>query len=245
MRRTGKESHWAAVGDDVGAAMTRRVTWQVDESRPAMLVRLRGTLDVTTEETVRTALNACLAAQPDALVVDVRDLAVAEPRALPVFAAAARQAADWPGIPLTVWGSDQPVPAAAPSVGARRNPTYRLGLRLEPVADACRQARDFAVDGCERWGLTALAGPVAVVVSELTANVVRHAGTPMDIRLTLRAPYLHVTVADGHRGAPRQADPGHAVAGGRGLLLVRSLSERWGFLPIGHGKVVWATLATT
>lgn len=225
--------------------MTRWVTWQVDESQPAMRVRLRGTLDTTTQESVRIALNACLAAQPDALVVDVRDLAVAEPQALPVFAAAARQAADWPGIPLTVWGLDQPAAPPAPVVEAVSRPAPRLGLRLEPVAEACRRARDFAADGCERWGLPALAGPVSVLVSELAANVVRHAGTPMDIRLTLRAPYLHVTVADGHRGAPRPADPGPCVEGGRGLLLVRSLSQRWGFLPIGQGKVVWVTLATT
>jgi hypothetical protein len=226
--------------------MMGQVTWQIDESQPAMRVRLRGTLDAATAETVRTAVNTCLAAQPDALVVDARDLAVAEPRALPVFTAAVRQAADWPGIPLAVWGLDQPVPSAAPPVQtARHRPAPRLALRLEPIAEACRRAREFASDGCERWGLTALAGPASVVVSELVANVVRHAGTPMDIRLTLRVPYLHVTVADGHPGTPRQADPGPGVEGGRGLLLVRSLSQRWGFLPIGQGKVVWATLAIT
>ncbi|HEX2772850.1 MAG TPA: ATP-binding protein [Micromonosporaceae bacterium] len=225
--------------------MTHWVTWQVDESQPAMRIRLRGTLDATTEDSVRTALNACLATQPDALVVDVRHLAVAEPRALPVFAAAARQAADWPGIPLTVWGLDQPAAPPASPVEAVRRPASRLGLRLEPVAGACRRAREFAAGGCEGWGLTALAGPVSVVVSELVANVVRYAGTPMDVRLTLRPPYLHVTVADGHPGAPRPADPGPAVEGGRGLLLVQSLSQRWGVLPIGQSKVVWATLATT
>jgi Histidine kinase-like ATPase domain len=223
--------------------MTRQVSWQVDQSQPAMHVRLRGTLDATSAETVRAALNACLAAQPDALVVDARDLAVVEPQALPVFAAAARQAADWPGIPLAVRGLDQP--DLQPPAADRGGPARRICIRLEPVAEACRRARDFAAEACERWGLSALVGPVSVVVSELVANVVRHAKTPMDLQLTLRAHYLHVTVADGHAGVPRPAEPRPGVEGGRGLFLVRSLSQRWGFLPIGQGKVVWATLATT
>jgi signal transduction histidine kinase len=226
--------------------MTPGVTWQVDASHPAMRVRLRGTLDAASAEIVRATLNTCLAAQPDALVIDAHDLAVAEPRALPVFAAAARQAADWPGIPLAVRGLDPPAsPPAAPVDAVRHGPAHRLRLRLEPVADACRRARAFATDGCERWGLSGLVGPVSVVVSELVTNAVRHAGTPMDVRLTLRAPFLHVTVADDHAGAPQPADPGTDVEGGRGLVLVRALTQRWGFLPVGQGKVVWATLDTT
>lgn len=230
--------------------MPTPVTWQVDDSLPVMLVRLNGRLDTATADTVRDTLNGCLAAQPDALVVDVRDLAIIDRDAVAVFAAAARQAADWPGIPLAVVGSEGPLPAyaepatALPEV-ARRGPVPRVRLRLQPMSGACRRAREFAVDACDRWGLAAMAGPVSVVISELVTNVVRHAGTAMDVRLTLRAPQLHVAVADGHQGTPRPATPRPTTEGGRGLLLVRSLTQRWGFLPIGQGKVVWATLATT
>jgi hypothetical protein len=229
--------------------MPSRVRWQIDDSLPAAaLIRLGGTLDVGNVESVRNALNECLAAQPDALIVDLRELTVADRRVLPVFTAAARQAAEWPGIPVVLWREedDTQAPAGPPALtGTGDRQSRSRHLRLQPVADACRRAREFARDGCERWSLPALAGPVSVVVTELVTNVVRHAGTPMDIRLTLRVPYLHVTVADGHPGTPRPRDPRPTAEGGRGLLLVRSLSQRWGFLPVGQGKVVWATLATT
>lgn len=228
--------------------MPSRVTWQVDHSRPTTLVRLGGTLDVDNAGSVRNALNECLAAQPDALVVDVRDLTVADRRALPVFAAAARQAAEWPGIPVMLWQPEgtgaASVPPAVALAGGRQRRSSQVRVRLQPVADACRRARELARDGCERWGLQSLAGPVSVVLSELVTNVVRHAGTAMDVRLTLRAPYLHVAVADGHPGSPRPRNSHPTTEGGRGLQLVRSLTERWGFLPVGEGKVVWATLAT-
>jgi anti-anti-sigma regulatory factor len=230
--------------------MPSRVTWQVDDARPATLVRLGGTLDLGNAESVRFALNRCVAAQPDALVVDLRSVAVADPRALAVFTAAARQAAEWPGIPVVLWRiEDRPIAAsgtpAAILTGGRQRRSSQVRLRLQPVADACRRAREFARDGCERWNLPSLAGPASVVLSELVANVVRHAGTPMDVRLTLRAPSLHVAVADGHPGTPRPSHPPTTAEGGRGLLLVRSLTQRWGFLPVPPGKVVWATLAAT
>ncbi|MDI5942446.1 ATP-binding protein, partial [Micromonospora sp. DH15] len=38
------------------------------------------------------------------------------------------------------------------------------------------------------------------------------------------------------------ADP---VEGGRGLLLVRELAQRWGSAPVVDGKVVWAMLPAT
>jgi hypothetical protein len=34
-------------------------------------------------------------------------------------------------------------------------------------------------------------------------------------------------------------------AGGRGLRLVRDLSDAWGVLPVVDGKVVWATVGAT
>jgi anti-sigma regulatory factor (Ser/Thr protein kinase) len=83
------------------------------------------------------------------------------------------------------------------------------------------------------------------VLSELVGNVVRHAGTPMDVTLTLRRPYLHVTVSDGSRAVARPGSPGLRAEGGRGLMLVRELTQRWGSAPLGDGKVVWAMLPAT
>ena len=54
-----------------------------------------------------------------------------------------------------------------------------------------------------------------------------------------------VFVWDASPRPPAQAaDPGADAEGGRGLLLVEALSERWGHFGYdGDGKVVWALLA--
>ncbi|GAB3377695.1 hypothetical protein GCM10027452_33550 [Micromonospora halotolerans] len=64
----------------------------------------------------------------------------------------------------------------------------------------------------------------------------------MQVTLTLRRPYLRVAVMDGSPADPRAADPDLRAEGGRGLMLVRELTQRWGSTPAGAGKVVWAML---
>ncbi|MER7420756.1 ATP-binding protein [Micromonospora peucetia] len=223
------------------------------------VVRLRGGLDLGTMRTVHTALDGCLADQPDALVVDLTDVTVRDPLALSVFAATARRAAGWPAVPVVLCA---PPPEAADwlaqSTACRVLPVRRdcaeatrvanaaaaprLRARLEPVAEACRRARELVTDACVRWHLPEAVGPASLVLSELVGNVVRHAGTPMRVTLTLRRPYLHLTVTDGSRTAVRAGSPGLRAEGGRGLMLVRELAQRWGSVPVGDGKVVWAML---
>jgi anti-anti-sigma regulatory factor len=239
--------------------MSRRITWQVRDESPVTVVRLTGTLDLGTMRTVHTVLHRCLTAQPDALIVDLAGVTVRDRLALSVFAATARQAADWPAVPMVLCA---PPPEAAgwlaESTACRVVPVRRdyaeasrevsetasprLRVRLQPVADACRRARELARDACGRWNVPELVGPASLVLSELVGNVVRHAGTPMQVTLTLRRPYLHVAVVDGSRAAARPGDPRADVEGGRGLLLVREMTQRWGSSPLGDGKVVWAML---
>ena len=125
---------------------------------------------------------------------------------------------------------------------ARKAAAPRLRARLEPVAEACRRARELVGDACARWNVPEAAGPASVVLSELVGNVVRHARTPMNVTLTLRRPYLHVAVEDGSRARAREVRPDLQDEGGRGLLLVRELAQRWGCVPAGTGKVVWAAV---
>jgi anti-anti-sigma regulatory factor/anti-sigma regulatory factor (Ser/Thr protein kinase) len=239
--------------------MSRRITCQVRADSPVTEVRLAGTLDLGSMRSVHTVLDRCLTAQPDALVVDLSALTVRDRLALSVFAAAARQAADWPAVPMVLcapppetatWLAESTTCRVLPVCRDRAEATRevdatvtpRLRARLQPVADACRRARELARDACARWNVPELTGPTTLVLSELVGNVVRHAGTPMQVTLTLRRPYLHVAVVDGSRTAARPADPDHHAEGGRGLLLVRELTQRWGSTPAGGGKVVWAML---
>ena len=241
--------------------MASPVICQVNDESPVTIVRLSGSLDMTTTGRVHAALQTCLAAQPDALVVDLTPLVVEEPLALAVFAAVARQAAEWPGVPVVLCARSgetarrlaqsavcRLVPvrrtcAEALHDARRRDPASRLRARFEPVADACRRARNLATEACERWRLPDLAEPARVVLSELVGNVVRHAQTPMDVTLTLRRPLLHIAVRDGCADGPRTGAAGPDDEGGRGLMVIREFAYRWGSLPMGDGKVVWAMLA--
>ncbi|MBC8992000.1 MULTISPECIES: ATP-binding protein [Micromonospora] len=240
--------------------MVTRIRCEVRDESPVTVVRLAGALDLGTMRAVHEVLDRCLAAQPDALVVDLEEIEVGEPLALSVFAAAARRAADWPAVPMVLaapcaetaaWLNEttacRVVPVrrdcaeAAALAGADSAP--RLRARLEPVAGACRRARELVTEACGRWNVPELAGPASLVLSELVGNVVRHAGTPMQVTLTLRRPYLRVAVMDGSPADARAAtsrDP--RAEGGRGLMLVRELTQRWGSTPVGAGKVVWAML---
>jgi hypothetical protein len=75
-------------------------------------------------------------------------------------------------------------------------------------------------------------------------NVVAHAHTPMIVLLALHGDTMTAAVRDRSANAPRLTDPVSPTAyGGRGLLLIDSMAERWGSLRLDDGKVVWAVLA--
>ncbi|MFF5173479.1 ATP-binding protein [Micromonospora sp. NPDC000089] len=236
--------------------MASRISCQVRDEAGVAVVRLIGDLDLGTMRSVHGVLDRCLTDQPDALVVDLREVTVADRLALSVFVAAARQAAGWPSVPLVLC-SPPPDAAAwlAESTTCRVVPVHhdcaeatrdagasapRLRARFEPVATACRKARELVGEACGRWNVPELVGPASLVLSELVGNVVRHAHTPMQVTLTLRRPYLHVAVTDGNRSTVATAAPGARAEGGRGLLLVRETARRWGSSPLVDGKVVWA-----
>ncbi|MEV1157262.1 ATP-binding protein [Micromonospora chokoriensis] len=240
--------------------MSSRITCEVRTTAPVAVVRLAGALHLGTMRSVHRALSDALVDQPEALVVDMAEVSVEDRLALSVFAAAARRAEEWPAVPVVLcapspvaarWLAESTtcrvVPVTADCAEATRmaGATLRMRARLEPVAEACRRARELVTDACARWNLPEVAGPAALVLSELVGNVVRHAGTPMQVTVTLRRPYLHLAVVD---GSSAQAQPGgtdlHAE-GGRGLMLVRELAQRWGSVPAGQGKAVWAMLPAT
>jgi anti-sigma regulatory factor (Ser/Thr protein kinase) len=82
---------------------------------------------------------------------------------------------------------------------------------------------------------------VVTGLSELVTNAVLHAGTEARVTLELNGPRLVVTVSDtGRRGTPRAAlDIAAAATQGRGLSLVRSVSDAFGAHPSANGSTVW------
>jgi hypothetical protein len=104
------------------------------------------------------------------------------------------------------------------------------------------EARHFAVAVVQRLGAGHLADDVALVVTELTANSVRHAGTRFRVVLSYREGTLRVSVHDERElpsGAPRLP-----AAQMHGLGVVSVLASEWGVRSLGAaGKVVWADLS--
>lgn len=82
--------------------MSSEVRHLVDSGRPFPLVRLAGELDATTSGTVRSVLLDVLAGQPEAIVVDLTDLDVADPQAVGVLRDLRRDTAQWPAARLTL-----------------------------------------------------------------------------------------------------------------------------------------------
>lgn len=107
-------------------------------------------------------------------------------------------------------------------------------------------ARQFAHAYLAEWGLagTERGADVLVCVSELATNALVHGVPPgRQFRLLLRCDgySLRVEVHDSGGGIPRvDTHPDDTDEGGRGLLLVSALADKWGVGERDFGKVVWA-----
>lgn len=166
-----------------------------------------------------------------------------------------------PGTPYLDWLKPA-VEVAAPACGGWRlapasvlaawTRTPRVATRTPvPAPGSVKAARDFTEATLRRWGVPDIAHDVGVVMSELLTNALRHgvpAGVPPYSRPPIRLGLLHpgscvlCAVADPSREVPVLKEPDYFAETGRGLHVVASLSEQWGWTPPGHaGKVVWAT----
>jgi hypothetical protein len=239
-----------------GAIMASEVAHLVDSGESYPVVRLTGVLDALSAPAVRSAVLDALAGQPEALVVDVADLSVQEPAAVGVLRDVARDTADWPGAHIVVAGADSadlwggtglpvwPDRAAASAALGSPDGSQRVSAELEPVIGAARRSRELVTEACVRWDCPQLAGPACIVLTEMVNNVVAHAHTAMSVLLARHGDTMSVAVRDGSRTVPRFGGlPAPTAYGGRGLVLIDSVSSRWGTLELSNGKVVWAVLA--
>jgi len=139
----------------------------------------------------------------------------------------------------------------------------RTHLELGALPGAVPCARLHARHVLWEWGLSALDDPVELVVSELVTNAIQAsaglaretaAGEPLGVPgvwlwLASDGRQVVVEVGDGSPQPPVQAATAQDAGGGRGLLLVETVSRRWGYyFPADEDdsqrkiirKVVWA-----
>ena len=236
--------------------MPTEVRHRMETGQPFPVVRLSGVLDGATVADVSTALRTSLAEQPSALVVDVSDLEVTDPDALAIITQVVLDSADWPASRLVMCAPPAlaaqwqptglpvlPTVESALDALAAHPPMAQLSAALEPIMGAARRARELVTEACLRWELPGTAGSACIVVTEMVNNVVAHARTAMTVRLARDGGHLLVAVQDTNPTVPEFRGPVAPTAyGGRGLLLIDSVSVRWGTLPFRGGKVVWAVL---
>ena len=112
-------------------------------------------------------------------------------------------------------------------------------MLLDDDEHAVTQAREFALG----WSTTMDLPPdrsrdIALVLSELVTNAVRHGRPPFVVDLSCARGLVRGEVLDASSDEPRLRE--HAdESGGFGLLIVARCSTRWGCSLEGVGKRVW------
>ncbi len=111
-----------------------------------------------------------------------------------------------------------------------------LGIPADPAAVA--DARAWTASRLASWGLHEAAFATELVVSELVTNAIRYARPPIELRL-IRNETLICEVSDSSNTAPHMRRARVLDEGGRGLLLVSQLTQRWGTRHAREGKTIW------
>ncbi|MER5183017.1 SpoIIE family protein phosphatase [Streptomyces sp. NPDC002896] len=88
------------------------------------------------------------------------------------------------------------------------------------------------------WGLGEAGFVTELVVSELVTNAIRYGGSPIQLRL-IHDRVLTCEVSDGSSTAPHMRRARVFDEGGRGLMLVAQLTQRWGTRQTTAGKTIW------
>lgn len=164
-----------------------------------------------------------------------------------------RAAAEMAGMASGNW----PLPPSPGPPGQKCSPA--IATRAQYMdATAVRAGREFSIATLRRWGVTQRREDIVTVVSELLTNALRHAvpglghnrwpGWPVRLGLLRSTPCMLCAVADPSSSVPVLKNPGHLSENGRGLHVVCSLCDRWGYTtyttPSEMGKVVWAMFMT-
>ncbi|MFB9351508.1 SpoIIE family protein phosphatase [Streptomyces heliomycini] len=108
-----------------------------------------------------------------------------------------------------------------------------------PDPEEVAAAREWAGERLAAWGLEEIAFITELVVSELVTNAIRYGVPPVQLRL-IRDRTLICEVADASSTSPHLRRAHAYDEGGRGLLLVAQLTQRWGSRQTDRGKTIWA-----
>lgn len=110
---------------------------------------------------------------------------------------------------------------------------------VHPDPSHVAATRRSVTEQLTEWGLDEAAFVTELVVSELVTNAIRYGEPPIQLRL-IRDSALICEVSDASSTSPHLRRAHAYDEGGRGLLLVAQLTQRWGSRQTGTGKTIWA-----
>jgi anti-sigma regulatory factor (Ser/Thr protein kinase) len=131
----------------------------------------------------------------------------------------------------------------------RRERQERHGcrVRLATGPAAAAEARRRVRDAIRSWRVPVDLDAALLLTSELVTNAVRHeaghGAQAVVLAIACSRGRLRVDVHDTSRSLPAVAEVPADAETGRGLLLVETLSDEWGFYRTPAGKAVYFTLA--
>lgn len=145
-----------------------------------------------------------------------------------------------------------------------RRPEVRVWTRkfhvgpIGALATAPGLCRGFAALTTEAWGLDVISDVARVIVSELVTNIVQQVSVQdsrgdwvprydqngnlpvFEVGMFSDGDVLLLEAYDRLPGVPDPQTSDLDDESGRGLAMVDTLADDWGFYPYGRGKVVWA-----
>ncbi|MFJ7073920.1 SpoIIE family protein phosphatase [Streptomyces sp. NPDC098781] len=102
--------------------------------------------------------------------------------------------------------------------------------------------RKQVLEQLDLWSLSEASFTAELVVSELVTNAIRYGSQPIRLRLIHDTATLICEVSDTSHTAPHLRRAKIFDEGGRGLLLVAQLTQRWGSRHTADGKTIWAEI---
>jgi anti-sigma regulatory factor (Ser/Thr protein kinase) len=198
-----------------------------------------------------TAAERVLRTEPRAVVLDLTGVPLLTDSARCRLAALLDLPSGWPRAPLVLCP-----PAALPGAPAVMTAVDRAAA-LAQVEDRVSRPRTRIVVPHDATGpaqaraavvqsghlrLAELSDDVALIVSEMVTNAVRHAEPPVAVEVESSDDQVLVAVCDGSSSTPLVRNVDEDEEGGRGMMLVDLLAAEHGVRRQPPGKTVWARI---
>lgn len=128
-------------------------------------------------------------------------------------------------------------------IGKGDGPSKRREIRLCPLPESVRRARDFVYKGFAELGFSRQAEDASLIADELASNAIAAApNTPFWVTISASAGWPIIEVGDCSPARPVVQVPDPLAERGRGLHIVNALCVTWECYSVARGKVVWVLL---